>query len=94
MIVLPHSNQLFARNGPEQTDGWKSCQKIDGSEELETRPLGEGREVLRVIFSRYTGFTQQHLSQDYLYIFIQISFCIHCPLIISGLAFFAHLIDT
>lgn len=51
MIVLPHSNQLFARNGPEQTNGWKSCQKIDGSEELETRPLrGRGGKFFELFF--------------------------------------------
>ena len=75
MIVLPHSNQLFARNGPEQTNGWKSCQKIDGSEELETRPLGggEGREVLRVIFfSRYWIHPITFISRLLIYLYSDI----------------------
>ena len=91
MIVLPHSNQLFARNGPEQTNGWKSCQKIDGSGELETRPLGGGEGgSSSYFFSRYWIHPRTFISRLLIYL-IQISFCIHCPLIFSGLAFFSHL---
>lgn len=73
MIVLPHSNQLFARNGPEQTNGWKSCQKIDGSEELETRPLGGGEGGSSSYFvSRYWIHPRTFISRLLIYLYSDI----------------------